>query len=188
MSELTALFAQARGGDGAALGRIYTLLYDDLRRIAHARLRAAHGESQLSTTALVHESFLRLLKVGALQVDDRPHFLAYAARAMRSIVVDQARERLAGRHGGDMLQLTLDTLADAAASGAAADDAEIVRVHDALDALARADERLASVVEMRYFGGLDDAEIGAALGVSARTVGRDWVKARLLLYAMMKDG
>ncbi|MFO1327477.1 MAG: ECF-type sigma factor [Rubrivivax sp.] len=187
MGELTTLFAQARGGDGAALGRLYTLLYDELRRIAHARLRAAPGESLLGTTALVHESYLRLLKAGALQVGDRPHFLAYAARAMRSIVVDQARQRLSGRRGGDRLHLTLDTLADVAASRAASDD-EVVRVHEALDALAAADARLASVVEMRYFAGLDDAEIAAALGLSARTVGRDWAKARLMLYAMMKDG
>lgn len=187
MGELTALLAQARAGDTAALGRIYTLLYGELRRIAHARLRAAPGELMLGTTALVHESFLRLVKLGSLQVDDRPHFLAYAARTMRSIVVDQARQRMAGRHGGDGLHLTLDTLADAAASRMASDD-EIVRVHEALDALAAADARLASVVELRYFGGLDDDEIAAALGLSARTVGRDWVKARLLLFAMIKDG
>lgn len=186
MAELTQLLAQARGGDAAAVGRIYELLYADLRRIAHARLRAADGGSMLGTTALVHESYLRLVKLGSLRVEDRGHFLAYAARTMRSIVVDQARQRLAGRHGGDGLHFTLDTLAEAAASRAA-DDAEILRVHEALDALAAADARLASVVEMRYFSGLDDGEIALALGLSARTVGRAWVKARLMLYAMMKE-
>lgn len=184
MDELTTLFHSARAGDADAVGRLYQVLYDDLRRIAHAKLRNAEGVVLLDTTGLVHESYLRLQKLAELNVSDRPHFLAYAARAMRSIVVDFARQQGAGRRGGDHLHVTLGTTA--AGSVATAGGDEILRVHEALEKLGRIDPRLVQVVEMRYFAGLDEAEIADALGVSVRTVARDWEKARLFLFEALK--
>ena len=158
------------------------LLYDELRRLARARLSGGGRNVILDTTALVHESFLRLQKAGHLELKDRDHFLAYAASTMRSIVVDSIRRRQAERHGGDAVHVTLGT---AAASELGASEEEILEVHDALGLLTKVNARLAQVVEMRYFLGLTDAEIGAALGTTDRTVRRDWERARLLLAGMM---
>lgn len=158
------------------------LLYDELRRLARARLSGGGRNVILDTTALVHESFLRLQKAGHLELKDRDHFLAYAASTMRSIVVDSIRRRQAERHGGDVVHVTLGT---AAASELGASEEEILEVHDALGLLAKVNARLAQVVEMRYFLGLTDEEIGAALGTTDRTVRRDWARARLLLGGMM---
>ena len=158
------------------------LLYDELRKLARARLSSGGRNVTLDTTALVHESFLRLQKAGHLALKDRDHFLAYAASTMRSIVVDSIRRRRAERHGGDAVHVTLGT---AAASELGASEEEILEVHDALGLLTKVNARLAHVVEMRYFLGLTDAEIGAALGTTDCTVRRDWERARLLLASMM---
>jgi len=182
MNDLTTLIQSARRGDDGAVGRLFELLYDELHRIAHAKVRNADGITLLNTTGLVHESYLKLVKMGHLQVADRPHFLAYAARVMRSIVVDFARRMLAERRGGNAQHMTFDTAADVSVT----DDEQIVRVHDALNELGTIDERLAKVVEMRYFAGLDEGEIAQALGVTTRTVERDWEKARLYLFASLK--
>lgn len=182
MGELTSLFSAARDGNDAAVGRLYELLYGELHRIAHARLRQADGVT-LQTTGLVNESYLRLVKLGQLQVADRAHFLAYAARTMRSIVVDLARERMTARRGGDRTQLTLSTTI---AESVPLDDGQIVRVHETLQELAALDERMVAVVEMRFFAGLDEREIAEALDVSTRTVERLWEKARAYLFDAMK--
>ena len=158
------------------------LLYDELRQLARARLSSGGRNVTLDTTALVHESFLRLHKAGQLDLKDRDHFLAYAASTMRSIVVDSIRRRSAERHGGDVVHVTLGTQA---AAELGASEEEILEVHSALDFLATVNARLARVVEMRYFLGLTDAEIGAALGTTDRTVRREWERARLLLANMM---
>jgi RNA polymerase sigma factor (TIGR02999 family) len=183
MGDVTELLDQARTGGAPALDRLYELLYADLRRLAHARLRGNAPDAVLDTTSLVHESYLRLLKLERLRVEDRAHFMAYAARAMRSVVVDLVRERQAGRRGGGERLLTLDTAIGDAVP--AADD-ELLKVHEALAELAQVDERLVQVVEMRYFVGLDMAEIATALGVAKRTVERDWEKARSFLYASLR--
>ena len=145
----------------------------------------------LDTTALVHESYLRFLKTGQLRVEDRRAFFGYASKVMRSVIVDSVRERQAERRGGDLTRVTLDTQAagELRRSGevSEAGEVEIVRVHEALLALERAEPRLARVVEMRYFGGYTEAEIAAALDITERTVRRDWDKARLLLIAAMKN-
>jgi RNA polymerase sigma factor (TIGR02999 family) len=180
---ITLLIEAANSGDSEALNRIFAALYPELHGLARARLRRAQPFTLLDTTALLHESYLRLVKLGQLKVENRAHFLAYAARTMRSIVVDFARSRLAERRGGGAQELSLDT---EIASGVHAPEEEIVRVHDALTDLAQVDERLVRVVEMRYFGGLTEEEIGAALGVTERTVRRDWEKARLLLAIALK--
>ena len=182
-ASITLLIERANLGDEGALNRIFTALYPELHNLARARLRRTAPFTLLDTTALLHESYLRLVKLGQLKVENRAHFLAYAARTMRSIVVDFARSRLAERRGGGAQDLVLDT---EIASSVSAPEEEIVRVHDALIELAQVDERLVRVVEMRYFGGLTEEEIGAALGVTERTVRRDWEKARLLLAIALK--
>lgn len=182
MSELTTLLAAARDGDAEAAGAAFGLLYDDLRRLAHARLRQHRTMTLLDTTSLVHESYMKLVGAGSLPVEDRHHFFAYASRVMRSVIVDFARARLAERRGGGAEHVALNT---AIGEQVAAPENDALRVHEALEVLAQADARLAQVVEMRYFGGLSEAEIAEALGLSERTVRRDWEKARLLLIAAM---
>lgn len=159
--------------------------YPELKKIARARLHAAqNGTPGLNTTALVHESFLRLAgRVDTLRFDSRGHFYAYAARVMRSVIVDLVREQAAARRGGDAAHVTLDTgVADGLA---AAETSEALQVDEALASLATVEPRLAQVVEMRYFAGMTDAEIAQALGLTDRTVRRDWDKARLLLRSML---
>lgn len=184
MSEITELLAAARNGDGAAANAAFSLLYDDLRRLAHAKLRQHQPMTLLDTTSLVHESYLKLVGQGSLPVTDRHHFFAYAARVMRSVVVDMARARLAERRGGAAEHLEMNT--DIADNTPAPED-EVLRVHEALETLAQADEQLARVVEMRYFGGMSEAEIAEALGSSERTVRRQWQKARLLLSLALAE-
>ncbi|HET6264060.1 MAG TPA: ECF-type sigma factor [Usitatibacter sp.] len=162
---------------------LFELLYHELRRLARSRLAAGGRHVLLDTTALVHESFLRLQGAGKVGLTDRNHFMAYAATAMRSVIVDYVRKRSSEKRGGDVEHVTLDThLGDTLG----ATDQEIVEVHEALDALGEVDPRLVRVVEMRYFAGLSDDEIGAALGLTGRTVRRDWERARLLLAEMLE--
>jgi RNA polymerase sigma factor (TIGR02999 family) len=183
MSDVTSLLFAARNDDSQAMNRLFEVLYDDLRLLAHAKLRRSAPMTVLDTTALVHESYLRFLRTGDLKVEDRPHFLAYAARVMRSIVVDLIRSRLADRHGGDVLQVTLNT--EISDSASVRED-EVIMVNDALEELATIDPRLVKVVEMRYFAGMSEDEIAESLGVSVRTVERDWEKARLFLYRALR--
>jgi RNA polymerase sigma factor (TIGR02999 family) len=166
---------EGRGSEAA--GEIFSLLYSDLRRLAHARLRRNEPITLLDTTSLVHETFLRILKSGRIEAPARPRFLAYAAQVMRSIIVDFVRQRHAERRGGDDIRVPLE---DAAGLVPSAEE-EILRVNEALDELAKAEPRLVKIVEMRYFGGFTEEDIALALGVNERTVRRDWHKARLLL-------
>jgi RNA polymerase sigma factor (TIGR02999 family) len=180
---LAQLLARAREGDKDAAGALFGLLYQDLRRIARARLRQHRSMTLLDTTALLHESYLKLVGASGLPVEDRRHFFTYAATVMRSVIVDFARARSAERRGGEADHLALDTLLSAKL---AAPETDVLRVHEALEVLAKADPRSAHIVELRYFGGLSDAEIGEALDLSERTVRRGWEKARLMLAAVLK--
>lgn len=180
--QITALLAAARAGDAAAGDAAFSLVYDDLRRLARSRLRQHQTFTLLDTTSLVHESYLKLLGAGASDLNNRRHFFAYAAQVMRSVIVDFARARQAERRGGDAEHVTLDT---GVAADLVAPETDVLRVHEALEAVARADPRAAQVVEMRYFGGLSEAEIADALNLSERTVRRAWDKARLLLIASL---
>jgi RNA polymerase sigma factor (TIGR02999 family) len=194
-AEITQLLQAASAGKPGAADRVIALLYQQLRTLARGRLRRSGEFTLLDTTALVHEGYLRLqgaygasatagAGAGGPAFADRHHFFAYAARAMHSVVVDLVRARQAERRGAAAEHLRLDTaIAD---SLAAPQDDEILRVHDALQDLAAVDARLASVVEMRYFGGLSEAEIALTLGITERTVQRDWQKARLLLALALK--
>lgn len=156
--------------------------YAELKKIARARLHASGPLTQLNTTALVNESYLRLsARAAGLHFPSPGHYYAYAAKVMRSIIVDLVREQQAERRGGGAQRVTLSTtLAD----GAPTDD-EALQVDEALRALEQVEPRLAQVVEMRYYGGLTEAEIGSALGVTERTVRRDWDKARAILRTML---
>jgi RNA polymerase sigma factor (TIGR02999 family) len=156
---------------------LFATLYDDLRRLAHQRLRRNEPITLLDTTSLVHETYLRVLKSSPIDVSERPQFLAYAARVMRSIIVDFVRRRHAERRGGNDPQVPLDSAAESVFTS----EQEVLRVSEALDELSKFDDRLAKLVELRYFGGFNEADIALALGVTERTVRRDWQKARLLL-------
>jgi len=178
MGEVTLLIERAREGSREAFDRIFELLYPELRQIAHRRLARGARDGLIETTALVNECYLKFIQRETLTPADRSHFLAYSATVMRSIIVDAARVAQTDRRGGGAEQVTLDTdLIESLPSPAD----QILDVHAALQELAHVDERLARVVEMRYFGGMEDAEIAEALGLSKRTVTRDWDKARLLL-------
>lgn len=178
VQEITQLLQAARQGNRAAADQVVAHLYADLQRLARRHVRDAGHMTLLDTTALVHEAWLRVASSPGADFPDRRHFLAYAAQAMRSVVIDAVRARQADRRGGGLAHLTLDTaVADQVPHG----DDELLRVHEALDELARMEPRLAQVVEMRYFAGLREQEIADALGVTERTVQRDWQKARLFL-------
>jgi RNA polymerase sigma factor (TIGR02999 family) len=170
------------GASPSSAQALFPELYNELRRLARSRLSGNVRPTLLDTSALVHEAFMRMER-GGVNVSSREHFMAYAATTMRSIVIDFVRRRKAERRGGDLQRVTLDTLA-AEQLGASTDE-EILEVHEALGTLAQVDMRLVKVVEMRYFAGLTDLEIGAALGVTDRTVRRDWERARLLLAQML---
>lgn len=174
--------------DGQPVDELFIATYGELRRLARARLRDGGRNTVLDTTALVHETYLRLSKALNLPLPDRPRFFAYASRVMRSVIVDLVRQRRAERRGGDAEHVTLtgDLHEHLHHRDTAAARDEILRVHEALQALAGVDERMARVVEMRYFGGLTDLEIGEALGVTDRTVRRDWEQARLFLAEALK--
>lgn len=170
------------GGDPLAAHALFPQVYHELKRLARSRLASSGRNVMLDTTGLVHESFIRLEGAGKVRFNDRDHFMAYAASAMRSVVVDYLRRKLADRRGGGAEHITLNT---GLGEELAASDEEILEVNEALEALRQVNERLVRVVEMRYFAGLSDDDIARALGVSVKTVGRDWVKARALLSGML---
>jgi RNA polymerase sigma factor (TIGR02999 family) len=184
VNDIEALIDQVNVGDPGAGPALFAGAYADLRRLARARLRGGGRSTFLDTTALVHESFLRLAQVGQLGSIDRRAYFAYASRVMRSVIVDDVRAHLAEKRGSGLERQTLDTALLDQLPGAACD---VLDINEALDALAEAEPRLAQVVEMRYFGGYTDAEIAEALEITDRTVRRDWDKARLLLGAILAN-
>ncbi len=157
--------------------------YEDLRRLARARLRSNGPLTLLDTSGLVSDTYRRLAAQHNLRIESRAHFLGYCSQIMRSVIIDLVRERNAARRGGGERHITLNT----SIGEAVAADAEPLRIDDALADLAKVEPRLAKVVEMRYFGGYDESEVAEALGITARTVQRDWQKARVLLQAMLSD-
>lgn len=177
-ADLGQLIQRAQTGDRGALEELFAATYDDLKALARSRLRASPRMTVLNTTALVNESYVRLTQAGRLKPQDRAHFVRYAARAMRSVVVDFARRRTTGKRGGDQERVELTT---GVVNTTPAGEDEILRVHEALDGLGAVNPRIVEVVELRYFCGMTDGEIADALGIAERTVRRDWDKARLLL-------
>jgi RNA polymerase sigma factor (TIGR02999 family) len=183
MTEITRLLQKARTGDAIARDALFAAAYPVLEKLARARLRDGGRNTLLDTCGLVHESYLRYVRGGALRGEDRRAFFSYASQVMRSVIVSTARERSAEKRGAGRRPLTLATqLAERLPTG----EDEILRVHEALESLAQVDARLAQVVQMRYFGGYSEQEIAEALDVTERTVQRLWLKARLMLRAAIE--
>jgi len=181
--EVTGLLCAWRKGDTAALGRLIPLIHDDLHRRARNYMRGERPNHTLSPTALVNEAYLRL--IGAQEVDwkNRAHFLAIAARQMRQVLVDSARAKQSDKRGGGTPEVTFDEAIAGVAAGP-----NLEALDDALETLATQDERKARVVELRFFGGLTNEEVGEALGVSSDTVTRDWKIAKMWLLRELKRG
>ena len=176
-TSITELLADLRGGRREAFDQLLPLVYHELRRAARRELSARPSDT-LSTTALVHELYLKFSRAQRADWRNRSHFLSVAAVAMRHILVDRARRRTADKRGGPQRQVTLeDNLI-----GTDTQAESLLELHEALDQLALIDERLARVVECRFFGGMTEQETAEALGVTERTIRRDWIKARGLLY------
>lgn len=169
--------SQPLSGRRESLDRLVPHVYDDLRAIAHRQLAVRAGGGTLSTTAVVHEAYLKLAAQSVLTWKDRGHFVALAALAMRHVLVDRARARFARKRGGVHHHVTLDDEI-VAADG---QPAILIQLSDAIDELAAAEPRLAQVIDCRFFGGMTEEEIAEALGVTTRTVQRDSAKARMLL-------
>lgn len=175
--EITRLLRAHHDGDRDAFDRLVPLVYDRMRRIARGQLAASRRGDTLGATALVHEAYLQLVAERAVDWHDRSHFFAICARAMRRILVDHARRKLAGKRGGGSLQLSLE--ADLAGPSPSAE--LILAIDLALDRMATFNERLARVVECRAFAGMTEAETAQALQTSLRTVQREWTRARAWL-------
>jgi RNA polymerase sigma-70 factor (ECF subfamily) len=183
--DVTQLLAQASGGDIAALNRVLPLVYDELRRIAHMRLRAERDGHTLSTTALVHEAYLKLVEQERVEWRSRTHFYAVASEAMRRILVNYAHARRAAKRGGGAVHVPLDEAL------VPLDDEqveELIEIDEALTRLEAFNPRGASVVVHRFFGGLGHAEIAEILGVSEVTVRRSWTSAKAWLRGELDGG
>lgn len=173
---VTQLLSRMGEGDSAAFEEFLPLVYQELRRLASAYLRKERADHTLQPTAVVHEAYLRLAGPRA-SFENRKHFFAAAAQAMRRVLVDHARHHAAAKRPGSAGKVTLVDSHDATSIP----DAEILSLHEALERLEQIDRRKTRVVELRYFGGLSQAEIAEVLGISVRTVARDWRVARLML-------
>jgi RNA polymerase sigma-70 factor, ECF subfamily len=180
---VTDLLARWSLGDDAALAELTPLVYEELRRLAHYQLRGQRPNHTLQTTALVNEAYLRLADQTNPRWQNRVHFFAVAARAMRQILVSYARGQRSQKRGGGVLKMDLDEVALVSPE----ESKEIVDLHEALEQLATLDSRKAQVVELKYFGGLNYDEIGEVLKISAVTVRRDWEFARAWLHTELHN-
>ena len=184
--DITVLLDAARDGDRSALDHVLSTLYQELHGMARRQLAGQQYGHTLDATALVHEAYLKLVGRGSgnAQFDDRAHFFAYAASAMRSVIVDYARQRLAQKRGGDLHRVT--ELPENLEGGLSLDE-DMLGLDTALNRLSSVDPRLTQVVELRYFAGLSELEIAALLQRSERSVRRDWQKARMFLLASLQE-
>ena len=177
------VLTELRTGQGESLDRLLPLVYQELRSMAHRQLAARGRGGTLQTTALVHEAYLKLVDQSRADWRDRAHFLAVASIAMRHVLVDRAKARVALKRGGDLRRITFDEQAIAVDDQPEA----LVQLDEALERLAEVDPRLVRVVECRFFGGLTEDEIANSLGLTVRTVQRDWVKARMMLRRALES-
>jgi RNA polymerase sigma factor (TIGR02999 family) len=175
--EVTRLLAAMNDGDRSAFDELLPIIYDELRRMASYYMRGQPADHTLQTTALIHEAYLKLAAQPDKQWQNRTHFFAVAAQAMRHVLVDYARSKGAVKHGGQVQKVELEEAAFVSAGRAA----EVVALDEALTALAGVDPRKSQVVELRYFGGLSVEETAEALQVSPETIKRDWRLAKLWL-------
>jgi RNA polymerase sigma factor (TIGR02999 family) len=181
-STVTGLLLAWRSGEPEASDQLFPLVYDELLRIAHRQLGHERSGHTLDTTALVHEAYIRLVDQTRVQWVDRSHFLAVATLAMRRILVDYARRYRSEKRGGALTRVNLEEVSLVAEDGADL----LLAVDEALTRLAEVDERLSRVVECRFFGGLTEEETAELLGVTARTVRRDWTKAKGWLHQVLR--
>jgi len=179
---LTGLLVEWREGDQAAFDRLMPLVYDQLRRIAHRYVQRERNGHTLQTSALVNEAYLRLVDQHVVW-QNRAHFFAVTARVMRHILIDHARRRRYAKHGGEARQVSIEEAAAMSMERAA----ELIALEEALDELAKLDQRKSRVVELRYFGGLSLEETAEALNISLMTVRRDWRAAKAWLYRRLKE-
>lgn len=184
MGEVSLLLAAAGAGDRNAADRAFALVYDDLQRLARRQVR--HAGAGVGATSLVHEVYLRLVRPDAMQIDNREHFFAVAARAMRQLIVDHARQRAAAKRGGGIEPEALDEIHDRV--GALGDAERLLSLDQALVRLSEVDRELVTLVEMRFFAGLELTEIAEVSGRSERSLKRDWRKARAILHAALDGG
>ncbi len=184
--DLDALLAAARGGDDAAAAQIFDHAYDELRAIAHKVFRDQMAAHTLQPTVLVHEAWMRMNKPGVELGQDTTHFLAIAARAMRQVLVNHARDRKAAKRGGGRKR---ESLAMTQPSGASmAPSLDILAMHEAIKQLEERDPRQAKVAELRLFGGLSNEKVAEVVGVSLRTVEQDWREAKTWIGTRLADG
>ncbi len=176
--EVTQILHDWNSGDGDAPARLMPFVYDELRRQARNYLSQERGSHTLQPTALVHEAYLRLVDQTRISWQNRAHFYGMAANMMRRILVDHARAHATEKRGGRAVRLSLEDVQIPLEQRAA----DFVALDEALEELAKFDERKARIVEMRFFGGLNDEEIAEVLGITSRTVWRDWKTARLWLF------
>lgn len=177
------LLQAARRGEAGAVDALFPIIYEELRGIAHRHLARRAGMATLSTTELVHETYLKLMDGANVEWRDQAHFAAIASRAMRFLLVDRARARSARKRGGPARPVTLDD--EHAATSTGADD--LLAIDDALERLAAVDSRLGHLVEYRFYAGMNYEEIAEVTGRSVPTAKRDWVRARAWLYRFMGD-
>ncbi len=182
-AEVTRILAELAGGDRASVSRLFSLVYDELRAVAGSYFRRQPADHTLQPTALVHEAYMRLVDQTQEGWQDRAHFLAVAAKAMRRILINHAHKRAAAKRGGDSKRLTLVEELTPADSR----EIDLIALDEALTKLAELSERMVQVVELRYFGGMTMQEIAHTLGVSRRTVQSDWEVARAWLSRELSD-
>jgi RNA polymerase sigma-70 factor (ECF subfamily) len=183
-SDATAMFTRLRSGDERAADDLLALVYEELRQLASRYLHGERPGHTLQTTALVHEAYLRLIDQRRVQMADRVHFMALAAQAMRRVLVDHARGRRSEKRGHGMQRVPLDD----AVSLFESRSTDLAALDEALGELSRVNDRQGRIVELRFFGGMTQEETAEALGLSKRTVERDWRHARAWLYQKLGDG
>ncbi|MFV1986792.1 MAG: ECF-type sigma factor [Gemmatimonadota bacterium] len=182
--DVTGLLSECSSGDETAFERLIPLVYEDLRRIAHSRLRSERADHTLNTTAVVHEAYLRLVNQATATWRDRAHFFAVSSRVIRHVLIDYARRRSQQKRGGGQIMVSLrDDL-----TGEEPRTIELLALEEALAWLAEHDSRLERLVECRFFGGMTMEDSAAALGVSLRTAERDWTRAKAYLAQALGDG
>jgi RNA polymerase sigma factor (TIGR02999 family) len=184
MAAITDLLQSLNAGDAQASGKLFGLMYPELKHLAHRCLSRSGGGRDLDTTSLVHESFLRLRERQQLEAADRWAFFSYVGRVMRSVVIDHVRARHAQKRGGNLVPVTLSVVA----GGETFDDTQLLAMNEALITLQRIAPEYHQLVELRYFAGLSVREIADLQGQSTRTVTRDWQKARAFLRRLMIEG